>query len=274
MADVFISYSRDDQALVRKLAEAVRREGYSVWWDDELPPHRSYGDVITDEIGAAKAAIVVWSKSAAASQWVRAEADVARNQKKLIQVSIDDRMPPLPFNQLHFVSIGDWQGEAEHPGWRKVRESLAALCGAGAGPPAFPMPATPPPAAPARHKWHVLLIGVIALSLLVIAGVGAFAWLGGAPRQEAVKPAPQAKVRPGPPIAQPDKPEAAPPPSREAALPAAPPAPAPKQVAPMTSTPAAPTQRAPAGMRAARRYCLGRGRDTPQCRRLRAQQGN
>ena len=57
-----------DQAVVRRLAEAVRREGYSVWWDDELPPHLSYGDVITEKIGAAKAAIVVWSRNAAASR--------------------------------------------------------------------------------------------------------------------------------------------------------------------------------------------------------------
>ena len=48
MVDVFISYSRDNQAVVRRLAEAVAGEGYSVWWDAELPPHLSYGDVITE----------------------------------------------------------------------------------------------------------------------------------------------------------------------------------------------------------------------------------
>ena len=46
MSDVFISYSREDQEVVRRLAEAVQRLGYSVWWDDQLPPHLSYGDVI------------------------------------------------------------------------------------------------------------------------------------------------------------------------------------------------------------------------------------
>jgi hypothetical protein len=66
MVDVFISYSRANQPVVRQLAEAVKRLGYSVWWDDELPPHLSYSDVITDKIGSAKAAIVVWSEGAAA----------------------------------------------------------------------------------------------------------------------------------------------------------------------------------------------------------------
>ena len=72
MVDVFISYSRSDLAAVTRLAEAVEAAGYDVWWDADLPPHLSYGDVITAKIGMAKAAIVVWSKDSAASEWVRA----------------------------------------------------------------------------------------------------------------------------------------------------------------------------------------------------------
>jgi hypothetical protein len=120
MVDVFISYSREDLAAVTRLAAAVEAEGYEVWWDADLPPHMSYGDVITAKIGAAKAAIVVWSNNSARSEWVRAEADVARNQKKLIQTAIDSVMPPLPFNQIQYAEIGDWNGESDHPGWRKV----------------------------------------------------------------------------------------------------------------------------------------------------------
>ncbi len=197
MIDVFISYSRANQAMVRQLAEAVKGEGYSVWWDDELPPHLSYGDVITEKIGAAKAAIVVWSESASASEWVRAEADVARGQKKLIQTSIDDRMPPMPFNQIQFASIGDWHGEADHPGWRKVKASLAALCGARANAPSHPVPSTPPPdpvpsppppphpaqpvagaPAPARTS-NVLVPVLVALVVLAAIAAGTFIWLSG-----------------------------------------------------------------------------------------------
>jgi hypothetical protein len=124
MADVFISYSKTNEAVVRRLADAVKRLGYSVWWDDELPPHLSYSDVITDKIGSAKAAIVVWSEGAASSEWVRAEADVARGQKKLIQTSIDDRMPPMPFNQIQFASIGDW-----HSAFCRCQLSADGRCG-------------------------------------------------------------------------------------------------------------------------------------------------
>jgi TIR domain/Bacterial SH3 domain len=156
VSDVFISYSRDNQEVVRRLAEAVKALGYDVWWDDQLPPHLAYGDLIQQKIGGAKAAIVVWSTNAAASEWVRAEADMARGQRKLIQTTIDGAEPPMPFNQLHYVSLADWSGEADHPGWTKVKESLAALAGptaATAGPAAAPpVEAAPPPAGPSLAK--------------------------------------------------------------------------------------------------------------------------
>lgn len=144
MSDVFISYSRDNQEVVRRLAEAVKALGYDVWWDDQLPPHLAYGDVISQKVGGAKAAIVVWSANAAASEWVRAEADMARGQRKLIQTTIDGAEPPMPFNQLHYVSLADWNGEPDHPGWAKVRESLTALAGTPAAAPPPEAPTVPP----------------------------------------------------------------------------------------------------------------------------------
>ncbi len=212
MVDVFISYSRGNQDAVRRLAEAVKQLGYVVWWDDELPPHLSYGDVITEKIGAAKAAIVVWSEGSISSEWVRAEADLARNQKKLIQTALDDCMPPMPFNQIQFASIGDWDGASDHPGWRKVMASLTALCGpppaeaaTGARPaPTLPppLPEVPPPApqvppapapqfaqpvqptqptqpvivlAPASGRTNTILVAAIAASLAVILLIGGIA---------------------------------------------------------------------------------------------------
>lgn len=195
MVDVFISYSRADQAQVALLAEAIEREGYSVWWDKELPPHLNYGDVITDKISQAKAAVVVWSRDAAKSEWVRAEADMARNQKKLVQTALDDVMPPLPFNQIQYAEIVDWQGEPDHSGWRKVKASLADLCGARAAsatPMSPPLPyqaPTPSPAAPpaAPTRWPLWVGGVAAVLL-----VGAGGWmLGGGEADPAVPPDPE-----------------------------------------------------------------------------------
>lgn len=176
MVDVFISYSRSDHAMVAMLARAVEGEGYDVWWDAELPPHQSYGDVITEKIATARAAIVVWSAEAVKSEWVRAEADMARNQKKLVQTALGPIMPPLPFNQIQFAEIADWRGEPDHPGWRKVKASLADLCGkrepvAGApawtAPPApAPRPAAAPPSASKAPLFAGIAVALVALAIL------------------------------------------------------------------------------------------------------------
>lgn len=161
MSDVFISYSRDNQEVVRRIAEGVKALGYDVWWDDQLPPHLAYGDVIQQKVGGAKAAIVVWSANAAASEWVRAEADMARNQRKLIQTTIDGAEPPMPFNQLHYVSLADWNGEADHPGWTKVRESLTALAGAPAGEAPTVPPTAPIAEAPAAEAEPTVVMATL-----------------------------------------------------------------------------------------------------------------
>ena len=39
MADIVLSYSRDDQDTARMFAEGFEREGFSVWWDVTLAKH-------------------------------------------------------------------------------------------------------------------------------------------------------------------------------------------------------------------------------------------
>ena len=127
MADVFISYARVDEAVARRVAKALERAGLDVWWDADLPAHRSYSEVIERNLKEAKAVVVVWSKTAAESQWVRAEADFARNAGKLVQAQVDGALPPMPFNQIQCADLRGWRGAASHAGWAKLRGSAEAL---------------------------------------------------------------------------------------------------------------------------------------------------
>ena len=79
--------------------------GYEVWRDDQLPAHRSYGDVIEENLRTADAVVVLWSADACQSQWVRAEADMARQAGILVQASVDGTTPPLPFNQIQCAQV-------------------------------------------------------------------------------------------------------------------------------------------------------------------------
>jgi adenylate cyclase len=129
MSEIFISYASQTAAQANQIAQTLRGQGYAVWRDDELPAHRSYADVIEERLRGAKAVVVVWSEPALHSQWVRAEADFARNAGTLVQLSIDGILPPMPFNQIQCADMKDWLGDAEASGWRKVIDSIDQLTG-------------------------------------------------------------------------------------------------------------------------------------------------
>src|SRR5438132_13833485 len=132
MSDVFISYARSAEGEAKRIAEALRALGYGVWRDDELPAHRDYAQVIEERLRAAKAVVVVWSAEAVKSQWVMAEADVAREAGTLVQLTLDGVIPPLPFNRIQCADLAGWAGDVSAPGWRKVTDSIAALASADA----------------------------------------------------------------------------------------------------------------------------------------------
>ena len=127
MSEIFISYARSTQAAALRFADALRAGGYAVWRDDELPPHRPYADVIEERLRAARAVLVIWSADAVKSDWVRAEADVARAAGKLVQLSADGAVPPMPFNQIQCDDLSGWNGDTVSPAWRKVEASIAHL---------------------------------------------------------------------------------------------------------------------------------------------------
>ena len=132
MSDIFVSYARPNERQARQIADTLRQRGYSVWRDDELPAHRAYSEVIEERIKSAKAVVVLWSAEAAKSQWVRAEADAAREAGTLVQVTLDGSIPPMPFNQIQCADLSSWAGDTTSHGWEKVEASISLLSGAAA----------------------------------------------------------------------------------------------------------------------------------------------
>jgi adenylate cyclase len=127
MSDVFISYARSTEADARKIADALRALGYRIWRDDELPAHRSYAEVIEERLTTAKAVVVVWSAEAVKSEWVRSEANRAREDRKLVQLTLDSAKLPMPFDQIQCADLAGWNGDLDSPGWKKVVSSVAEL---------------------------------------------------------------------------------------------------------------------------------------------------
>lgn len=127
MSQVFISYARSTRDQAQLFAKMLRSEGCDVWLDEDLPAHRPYADVIEQRLRGAKAVVVIWSSDAVRSQWVRAEADFARNAGTLVQLSIDGAIPPLPFNQIHCAQLTGWDGNKDSSVWRNILGSVRDL---------------------------------------------------------------------------------------------------------------------------------------------------
>lgn len=113
MADVFVSYAREDRAQVARLAAALDQTGLSVWWDRRLVGGDAFAEEIERELEGAGAVIVAWSNAGSRSRWVRDEAEFAAQAGKLVCVSIDGSLPPLGFRQFHAIDISRWQGDAD-----------------------------------------------------------------------------------------------------------------------------------------------------------------
>ena len=108
--DVFISYSKDHPEVTKLLAEALRDEGFSVWWDASLMAGQDFTNEITRRLKEARAIVVVWTPTSINSHWVRAEAEYGRKAGILVPVRSSDLDPsliPLPFGTMHTSDAHD-----------------------------------------------------------------------------------------------------------------------------------------------------------------------
>src|SRR6478736_4535205 len=108
MSDIFISYASGDRPVAEKFAHAFENCGWSVWWDREIPVGKSFDQVIEEELHAARCVVVLWSKAAVRSRWVKAESGLAADRERLVPVLIDDAAIPLEFNRIQTAMLVNW----------------------------------------------------------------------------------------------------------------------------------------------------------------------
>ena len=111
--DVFISYASADRDCAEVLARDLEAEGYHVWWDSKLLGGQQFRKAILSQLEAARAAVVIWSRSSVESDWVYDEASRARSANKLITIRVADLDPKEiqpPFGALHAILLDDRAG--------------------------------------------------------------------------------------------------------------------------------------------------------------------
>lgn len=130
MADVFISYKKEDFRDAQRIAEALQRDGLTVWWDDHLTPRDAWDAELEREISAAGAVVVLWTELSVKSDWVRTEAHYAAEHGKLVPVLLRDCAIPLAFSLRQTVNLVAWPGDAQARDWRKFLSWISDLTGA------------------------------------------------------------------------------------------------------------------------------------------------
>lgn len=187
MADVFLSYARPDAASAERVARELGKAGWSVWYDRELPAHRAYSDVISSELESAPAVLVLWSRASAESEWVRSEANRARELHKLVQARVGEGRLPMPFDQIQCADLAKWRGAAANPGWRQVLKSIDALV-------ARPSSEVAAQASGPGLDRRMMLVGGAGVAVVGLAGLGVWQLR---PKQEEASPQAQLLLQKG-----------------------------------------------------------------------------
>ena len=198
MAQVFISYAREDRDTAAQLAAALTDREWQVWWDRELVAGEQFDEEIEQQLELASAVVVLWSKSSVGSVWVKGEATVAADRHVLVPVQVEPAKVPLRFRGLHTVELTNWTGAAEDSRLEEIQRALVrargkARHGAASRPPtadhtrtrttasttAAPVPVPPEPLPPVRrsNRTRVLVsaaavVGVLGLIVVLWALAG------------------------------------------------------------------------------------------------------
>jgi hypothetical protein len=152
MADIFLSYAREDEPKAELIATVLAARGWSVWWDRRIPYGNDFNTAIQQQLDAARCVLVLWSQASVASKFVRDEATEGLNGR-LVPVLVEDVRQPLGFRQLQAADLSDWDGQSPHEEWDRLIGSISSIV-------------QPAAAAASRSTQVVLSAGPVAAPVL------------------------------------------------------------------------------------------------------------
>lgn len=129
MSHVFVSYKREDETRVARIARALEAAGIEVWWDRGLPGGESWHANIEAKLEAAGCVIVVWSHGAVApdGQFVRDEARRGLARGNLVPVKIDPiKAIPLGFGEAQSIDLSHWKSDPRDPFFQDLVATVRA----------------------------------------------------------------------------------------------------------------------------------------------------
>lgn len=129
--DVFISYSSQNIDAAQAICHVLEQNEIRCWMAPRnIPPGSDYGDVIDEAIKECKAVVVLFSETAASSQYVKSEINIAFEEQKTIIPFRLDKTPlkgqnRLILNKTHWIDA--------YPDYKIKFNDLVAAVGLAVG---------------------------------------------------------------------------------------------------------------------------------------------
>jgi TIR domain/PAN domain len=127
MVDVVILSSREDEELVRPIAEQATSLGLELWRSDSTSDSDGAHDkdICATQIGRSGVVLVCWSDRAVASKSVLAEASDALWQQKLVACRLSPCEVPSPFGSIPIRDLIGWDGRIDVPAFSEIVAAVA-----------------------------------------------------------------------------------------------------------------------------------------------------
>jgi hypothetical protein len=181
MADIFISYAREDEVRIQPLVRVLENRAWSIFWDRHIPAGQTWRSYIGKALGDARCVIVAWSRDSIVSDWVSEEADEGKKRGILIPVLLDAVEPPIGFRSIQAADLTDWQSDRLSPHFEKLLHEIRGVLQATPTPtPTLAPPTVVPGKTGPSKATKFPLLGILLLVALVAGGtIAIWRWSAG-----------------------------------------------------------------------------------------------
>jgi hypothetical protein len=129
MADLFISYSRNDRDRCTAIRDALIPLKVNVWSDARIGAGSHFDREIEREITAATALLVLWSADSVESDWVRNEARTGKEENRLVATQITPCQLPLEFRSVQAELLPEGAEGTDNSAWLGILARIGELTG-------------------------------------------------------------------------------------------------------------------------------------------------